>query len=342
MEFRCNTCNKQYKSYQSLWNHNKRYHNTEIAKSNPEVTMSLAKSNPEVTMSLAKSNPPLKNDTTVQYTCMFCNKIYKYKQGKWRHEQKCSKLYVAKQNEITTRLDKIESIVNKPTIINNINNINNGIINNKKIVINKIGQENINLNNHEIADIFNKQIDAVSKTVEYIYFNERIPSNHSFCTTAIDSQYLSVYDTKSNQIIKDRKKYFLNDVLTRAIDIQETLYNKFKTKFSPLKKSQIEDNIKNLKRIRDSDYNDKILQEINLLTYNKRVLVQNTWDNIDDLTEPDDFNFLKDLENPTDNNITFNHSDSSDTSESEDDKPQLISCKQPSLITNKKPKNIEL
>ena len=273
---------------------------------------------------------------------MFCDKIYKYKQGKWRHEQTCSKLYVAKQNELTARLDKIESIVNKtkPSVIN----INNGTINNNKIIINKIGQENINqLNNYEIADIFNKQIDAVSKTVEYVYFNERIPSNHSFCTTAIDSQYLSVYDTESNKIIKDRKKYFLNDVLTRAIDIQETLYNKFKTKFSPLKKSQNEDNIKNLKRIRDSDYNDKILQEmtkkLNLLTYNKRNIVQNTWDNIDDLTEPDDFNFLKDLENPTDNNITFNHSDS----ESEDEKPQLISSKQPKLITNKKsPKDIEL
>ncbi len=273
--------------------------------------------------------------------CKFCHKILSHRNSRWRHEQTCNDKN--KINILEQKVAKLEAVANKPTIINNINNINNGIINNKKIVINKIGQENINqLNNYEIADIFNKQIDAVSKTVEYVYFNERIPSNHSFCTTAIDSQYLSVYDTESNKIIKDRKKYFLNDVLTRAIDIQETLYNKFKTKFSPLKKSQIEDNIKNLKRIRDSDYNDKILQEmtkkLNLLTYNKRNIVQNTWDNIDELTEPDDFNFLKDLENPTDNHITFNHSDS----ESEDEKPQLIPSKQPRLITNKKPKDIEL
>ena len=28
MEYKCNICNKQYSSYQSLWIHNKKYHTT--------------------------------------------------------------------------------------------------------------------------------------------------------------------------------------------------------------------------------------------------------------------------------------------------------------------------
>jgi hypothetical protein len=27
MEYKCKNCNKEYKSYQSLWNHNKKFHN---------------------------------------------------------------------------------------------------------------------------------------------------------------------------------------------------------------------------------------------------------------------------------------------------------------------------
>ena len=30
MEYRCKICNKEYSSYQSLWIHNKRYHNPNV------------------------------------------------------------------------------------------------------------------------------------------------------------------------------------------------------------------------------------------------------------------------------------------------------------------------
>ncbi len=30
MEYRCNICNKDYSSYQSLWIHNKKYHTDQI------------------------------------------------------------------------------------------------------------------------------------------------------------------------------------------------------------------------------------------------------------------------------------------------------------------------
>ena len=190
------------------------------------------------------------------------------------------------------------------------------------------------------------------KIIEYINFNDRLPSNHSFCTTAIDGQYLSVYDTTTNTVYKDRKKYFLNDLLTRAIEAQETLYTKFKKNFTSDKKQQIEEGILALKRIRDSDFNNKMLQEItkklNLLSYNKRTMIQGTWNNILNGDEEDDHNFLNELNTPASIMPTdpimlqFLHEleDAEiEDLESENEKPQLIPSK---CIKIKKSNHIEL
>jgi hypothetical protein len=192
------------------------------------------------------------------------------------------------------------------------------------------------------------------KIIEYINFNDRLPSNHSFCTTAVDGQYLSVYDTSTNTIYKDRKKYFLNDLLSRAIDAQETLYTKFKKTFTNDKKQQIEDGISALKRIRDSDFNNKMLLEItkklNLLSYNKRTMIQGTWNNILKGDEEDDHNFLNELNIPTATMPTdpimlqfLQELEAEDvleySDESEDEKHQLIPTK---CIKIKKPNHIEL
>jgi hypothetical protein len=80
---------------------------------------------------------------------------------------------------------------------------------------------------------------------------------------------------------KERKKYFYEDVICKSIQNHEILYSKFKNKFNSIKRKQIEDNIYNLKQIRDNSFNNKIMHEIirklNLVSYNKRDLVQDTW-----------------------------------------------------------------
>jgi hypothetical protein len=56
MDFRCKSCNKEYSSYQSLWNHTKKFHTERSEKI---------------------------------YMCRFCEKIYDKKNSRWSHEQKC-------------------------------------------------------------------------------------------------------------------------------------------------------------------------------------------------------------------------------------------------------------
>jgi hypothetical protein len=103
----------------------------------------------------------------------------------------------------------------------------------------------------------------------------------SFCSTALESSYLSFYNTDTKSVNKERKRYFFEDVICKSIQNHEILYSKFKHKFNLTKRKQIEDNISNLKKIKENSFSSKIISEminnLNLLSYNNRDLVQNTW-----------------------------------------------------------------
>jgi hypothetical protein len=55
----CDICNKKYKSYQSLWNHNKKFHE--------------------------------KLEKKIEYTCNICSKIFDNRHKKFYHQKKCNK-----------------------------------------------------------------------------------------------------------------------------------------------------------------------------------------------------------------------------------------------------------
>jgi hypothetical protein len=60
IDFSCNLCNKYYASQSSLCNHNNKFHKDNII-----------------------------HYETKQYNCSYCNKIFKMRQYKWKHEQSC-------------------------------------------------------------------------------------------------------------------------------------------------------------------------------------------------------------------------------------------------------------
>ncbi len=85
MEFTCKKCNKKYASYQSFWNHNKKFHSDEIIKCSDD-----------------------------SYKCDRCNKILASRQSKWRHMKTCKVI-----KDIEPKI-----INNNTVIINNYNNDN--------------------------------------------------------------------------------------------------------------------------------------------------------------------------------------------------------------------------
>jgi hypothetical protein len=283
MEYICKSCDKKYKSYQSLWNHNKNIHNKTGANMSSKV---------DITSSFG-----LHITENSDKKCNYCEKVLSDRKSRWRHEKTCKNKPTI---DITTKLEnkieqlekKIESLENNKAITttnnNNTNNTNNGTINNNnvQIIINKIGTENINdLNEMEVKEIFANNMESLVKFIQHMNFNSRLPSNHNFCTTSLDGQYLTVFNTEKSEQQKERKKYFFEDLLSRSVSKMEQLYNKYKTQFNNMKRKKIEEDINTLKMIRDRDMNDMLLREmlkkLNLLSYNYKETVMKTWNSPD-------------------------------------------------------------
>jgi hypothetical protein len=64
MEHKCEICEKYYKNYNSLWLHNKKFHK--------EI-----------------NNDNKKNEKAKTFKCRNCVNVYKFIQGRWKHEQTC-------------------------------------------------------------------------------------------------------------------------------------------------------------------------------------------------------------------------------------------------------------
>ena len=65
MEYNCDICNKNYKTYQTLWKHNKNFHN--ITSSN---TLNNYSNTPKITSKI------LNNYSELLFNCLYCNKTF--------------------------------------------------------------------------------------------------------------------------------------------------------------------------------------------------------------------------------------------------------------------------
>jgi len=345
MSYLCNICKKEYKSYKSLWNHNSFFHPGEKIIIN-------------------------RNDNKIrEFACSKCNKKFTTKQSMLHHiENTCKNKEEIKENtineisELKKQVAELQKIVleNKSTT-----NINNGTINNTNntvnniIYINKTGSENLlELNNVETTEIFSKEISGVVSLIKFINFNERLPSNHSFCTKSLEGKYMLTYNTEESKIESTRKKYFYQELLSSAVEKMDLLYKRCKHKFSKEKQIKIEETIKNLKDIKERDFSDTVLREIKnqliQLSYNCRNTVLNTWENYkiegkkkkvfkEDAPQEYTENQLKEFENlfmEAESDLDFDQesSDTSDSGKSESESDSEIKPKK--LVINKLKKKI--
>lgn len=259
MENQCLICNKRYKTYNSLWNHNKKYHKEEIIK-----------------------KEPVENKPLTKFKCKNCEKNFNNRQSKWRHEKTCKNQVT--NEELAEKLSKLEKELedfkNKPTQTV-INNINQGVINKGPVYnfLSKPGSENLNiLTQKEIEYIMEQQFNCVVSMIEMLNFNDDLPSNHTFCTTALNDKYISTINPETLEVGKQRKKDFYDSLLWNGINNMKILYDKFQQKNT--KKAIIYK--KNIDSLVDylivSDKGKKTFVElINALTFNKRHIVQATW-----------------------------------------------------------------
>ncbi len=276
MTFSCEICNKLYKSYQTLWNHNKIKHNDLIIN--------------------------IKQNKECKFSCNLCNKKFTRNDNLKYHKNNTCKL---KTNHIIiNNIDQPNNnnITNNNITNNTLNNINNGTIN---IYINKTGTENVlELNECEKNKIFDKELCSIFLFIKFINFNERLPNNHSFCSKSLEGKYVLSYNTEEEKIESVRKKYFYHELLNNSVEKMEILYKSCKHNFSKEKQMKVEDTIKTLKDIKTRDFSNKILKEVKNklieISYNCRHTVLNTWDNPNHNIKPnniiDDNELLKEIQ----------------------------------------------
>ena len=81
--FKCNICNKYYKSYKSLWNHKKKFH-ADIPTNIPNISHDIPNISPYINN---ESQPNIKKID--KRNCDYCNKILSSYKNLHRHQQTC-------------------------------------------------------------------------------------------------------------------------------------------------------------------------------------------------------------------------------------------------------------
>jgi hypothetical protein len=227
-KFKCNICNKYYKSYKSLWNHKKIYHTEKPTndQQTPTNVDKLSSKNPQKPTNDIK-NKKKKLDIT---ECIYCNKILSCYNSMNRHKQKCKlkdnnkdktemKKEIAELREMVAELIKNKSnITNNNTTNNNngITNNNNGTINNNYITIVPFGKEKfveVTTEKEHLLILEQNGNNVLYKCIEMKHFNENYPQYHNYMRTNNRTNKAKIYDDS----IKDFKTVKCNEIVDDVI-----------------------------------------------------------------------------------------------------------------------------
>jgi hypothetical protein len=330
--YNCDICNKKYSSNNSLWNHNKKFHNDNVTnKSNYRkynVTNPITTS---VTNHVTSITNPVTNPVTLtnlstptiikKYNCKYCNKNFNHRQNRYEHEKKCKQKneLIIQNTEIQNNLQLNNNLqltdnktINDNKIINN--NINNGVINNNttiNYIINSVGCENIEkLTFEEIKKIFRQHKNCLYHAIDFVNFNENIPENHNFYNSSLEGKYINVFNVETNSPEKKNKKDFFDKLLMSSLNIMNLLYEKVKDSVSPIKKKSLKKMINELDKIAHLDNHKKIYAlNVNQISYNKKEIVKKSWS---EKKKQDKNNLIEDTnyDSESDNNNKYIDSDS--------------------------------
>ena len=254
--YSCDQCKKKYSSYKSLWNHNKKFHNTPTVACNTNVISGQNLCN---TVVMPVQNPcntvvmPVQNSCNTEalsitnktgYNCNYCNKEFSMRQYRWKHEKSCKKkitltdqlkkleleneqlkMQIMPLNQTTTSYSNSNNNQTNNGIINNnqtnTQNINNNNNINNNVTINQLGTEKINYRTKDIRRIARDGLNGAITCVQKTNFNKDKPENHSFCSSSLDGQYCTTINHKTQKPEKIAKKELFWKVLESSFKIIE-------------------------------------------------------------------------------------------------------------------------
>jgi hypothetical protein len=231
----CIICNKNYKSYHSLWIHKNKFHKTDDKK----ISV---------------------------YKCKYCNKEFDKRHNKFYHQKNCNLNFDNKNNNNNDNKNNNNNNNdnNKNTNIINTNIINTNIINNNNnitnITINNYNNDNIDYISEKFKEKLFEYLSLKNYSfplpllIENIKFNSNHKENNNVKITNIRSKIGFYYDhnkwiaINKNQLLEELCDYsykiFLNFFNQKKDTFNKEIKDSFEI-FTAKIKSSLKDGIKN-------------------------------------------------------------------------------------------------
>ena len=243
-------------------------------------------------------SPPPSSTSSENFQCKYCNKCFKFKQGMYRHikytckknkdedfqelahllNEKDKQLVIKDKqmdNQLALRDKKMEMMqkqIDKLTNKLQIQNVNQGIVQNGNNVI------NIQLLNHQDTDYshltpkdyiscIHDCNKCVKTLIEKVHFNANKPENMNIYLSNIKGKYLMIYKDNLWQI--QDKKTQVDDLYDNNEFVLEAWYDEYKEKYPDIIAS-----FQRYLQNRDEDEMlNNIKEEILVMLYNKRKMI---------------------------------------------------------------------
>lgn len=259
--FACLKCNKHYKDASGLWRHNKSHHTNNNQVEDPESEEEIKK-----------------------HLCCKCNKQLANRISRWRHEKICKE--TSEIDQLKDKVNNLQSQINNMSSKPNTQIINNNNYTQNIVISHAPGFEPIDhLTNEQKKFVMNKGLLSLMYLIESTNFDKSKPENHSYCVTALNDKHASMIDTKTNLVVKTDKMELFDKVLAGNLNKLEKLSGD--AAFTDNDRLAL---VKTIDRLKEILFNNKkgikkYYSEINLLSYNNKELVQDTWFSLKNLDE---------------------------------------------------------
>ncbi len=284
----CDVCKKEFKQKSHLDNHKKRKFPCEKF---------------EEAIQLKNPLDHLKNHNLIKATedleenqCEFCLKKFSTSSNCKRHQKTCvekqkqqyaseeersnREMIKALQQKIELMMEKIgtgnNSMINNNTL--NMNNCNN--TQNITFKLNPYGEENLDrlLAKKSMFPIMrNFNFASVTKLIDDIHFNDRLPENMNIYIPNIKNGYVAVYNGEDWNLMNQDE--FIRKLIEDKYYILEDFYNSNVEELDKLKYKDsmaYERFIDFLDRLDEPEYGDRMKEDAKLLLYNKKHMALHT------------------------------------------------------------------
>ena len=289
--YKCDICDKYYKSRNSLGNHNRNFHPVKCRKSSQKTRKSSfnTQNNSFVTQKTSK------NTDNSRLKCRYCSKIYSRSDNLKRHMKNCKEkknienenLLLKKENEelknkykeygeeIKNLKEQLLSIMNKQCKMHHqtFNKIQNQLTNNYSnctFNIVQLGQEDLvnTLSDKEQLKVLNKKYNSLNFLIDYIHCNEKFPEFNNVIITNLQNNIAYIYDHDKNRFIAKKKDDLIDDIIYYRMSDLEEFYDIHLDNLDGKTKEVINDVIS---KMEDNDkFINKKKEEIKLILYNNK------------------------------------------------------------------------